>query len=357
MVDSKVVRFLITIMIASAGGYLFYLINFPLPWVLGSLTFVMLYQGITNKEALLPISVRNGGFLILGLYFGLYFTKDTFTTIVPYVIPYLLLTILLILISIFLGALVSKWIHVDKMTSIFSSIPGGLSEMAIASEAMKANAALVVIFHTVRLITVLFTIPTFLTFLFVEERQVGGIIETSGLETSIWNNLWFVIPILAALFLKNRIPAGIIIGALGVTAMMNVSPIDLPSISPFLMNAAQIAVGAGLGKNILFRDLKVGGKYTLVYFSISITVIIISFGMGALLATVTSLDYQTAILGMAPGGFFEMVLTSYNIGGDPAIVSAFQLMRILLIVICVPSGLKWWFSRYGGEQIKLSSEG
>jgi uncharacterized protein len=64
-----------------------------------------------------------------------------------------------------------------------------------------------------------------------------------------------------------------------------------------------------------------------------------------LLVRFTSLDYATALLGISPGGFFEMVLTAYNVGGDPAIVSALQLVRILLIVLLVPVSLKWWFTR------------
>jgi uncharacterized protein len=55
-----------------------------------------------------------------------------------------------------------------------------------------------------------------------------------------------------------------------------------------------------------------------------------------ILANLTSLDYVTAILSIAPGGLFEMVLTAYSLGGDPAVVSSLQLIRILVIVIGVP---------------------
>ncbi|WP_010095387.1 AbrB family transcriptional regulator [Ornithinibacillus scapharcae] len=332
--------------IAMIGGYIFYVLRTPLPWVLGPLAMVMLWQGMTKRKIEVPNYIRDIGFIILGIYFGLYFTKETFQTVLPYLIPYVLVTCLLIVACIVLGSVVTRWIKVDKVTSVFSCIPGGLSEMAIASEGLNGKSSLVVIFQTIRLVTVLFTIPPFMVYVLggldgVESAQlVGEVAASNG-----WAYLWFVIPIVASVFLRNKIPAGIIIGALGVTAVLNVSPVELASVPSVVMNMAQIAVGASLGKNILFQDLKIGGKYTFVYFGLSVTIIAISFGLGSLLAMFTSLDYATALLGIAPGGFFEMVLTAYNVGGDPAIVSAFQLVRILIIVLFVPMTLKWWFNR------------
>ncbi|GAB3062410.1 AbrB family transcriptional regulator [Virgibacillus ainsalahensis] len=345
MTKEQNLRLMETILIATLGGWLFSLANLPLPWVLGSLTFVMLWQGLTNREAYLPASIKNGGLIILGIYFGLYFTADTFQTILPYFLPYLFLTIVLITASILLGIAVTRWIHVDKVTSVFASIPGGLTEMTIASESLNAKSSFVVIFQSIRLMTVLFTVPTVITLLFTEDVQ--GTMGSEMMENSVvgleWNYLWFILPVIIALLIRNKIPAGIIIGALGVTAVMNVSPIDMASVPTFLLNAGQITIGASLGKNILFRDVKQGGKYTLVYFGLTMLIIIIAFGLGLLLANFTSLNNATAILSLAPGGLFEMVLTAYSVGGDPAVVSALQLTRILMIVMFVPSILKWLF--------------
>ncbi|WP_163969704.1 AbrB family transcriptional regulator [Oceanobacillus halotolerans] len=339
-------RLVESLVIAAIGGYVFSLVNVPLPWVLGALTFVMVWQGITDRKAFVPIAVSNGGFIVLGIYFGLYFTTETFQTVAPYILPYIFITFILIAACIFFGLIVTKWIDVDQVTSVFSLIPGGLSEMAIASESLGAKVSLVVIFQTIRLIAVLFTIPPVMTFIFSGDAQAGvGQVVNEVSSGGMWSYLWFILPVAVAVLIRHKIPAGIIIGALGVTALLNVSPAELAQIPSPLMNAAQVAVGAGLGKNILFKDLKIGGKYCLIYFVIAMLVISVSFGLGYMLAQFTVLNNATAILAIAPGGFFEMVLTAYNIGGDPAIVSALQLVRILLIVMVVPSFLKWWFTR------------
>ncbi|OIJ12869.1 hypothetical protein BKP35_09885 [Anaerobacillus arseniciselenatis] len=341
----NIARLIETCIIGVIGGYIFTLINFPLPWVLGALTSVMLWQGITNRSVNWPNPLKSGGFMILGIYFGLYFTMDTFMTIGPYLLPYLLMTCLLILASVFISILVTRWINVDKVTSVFGSIPGGLSEMVIASEALKANTSFVVIFQTVRLMTVLFIVPAVILYFFSgqEVATIGGV--GAAFELGGWNYFWFLVPVVLGILFRNLIPAGIVVVPMALTALMNISGIDLASIPVIVLHAAQVAVGIGLGKNISFHDLKLGGKYCLVYFAVSLSLIVISFGLGGLLAHFTTLDLTTAILSIAPGGLIEMVLTGAMIGADPAVISALQLIRILIIIIFVPSLLKWYFRK------------
>lgn len=331
--------------IGALGGYIFSLVNLPLPWVLGALTFVIIWNGFTKRTTYWPNSLKNSGFLVLGIYFGLYFTIQTFQTIGPYLLPYLIGTFALIFSSIFIATLVTRWINVDKITSVFSSIPGGLSEMVIASEALKAKTSYVVIFQTIRLLTVLFIVPAVIIYSFNEQGNTTIGVVKEAFVLGGWNYLWFIIPIIIGVLIQDKIPAGIVVGPLALTALLNISPIELASIHPVILHAAQVAVGIGLGKNISFHDLKMGGKYCLVYFGISIFLIIVSFGIGSLLASFTTLNLATAILSIAPGGLMEMALTASTVGADPAIVSALQLIRILVIIIFVPPFLRWYFQK------------
>ncbi|KMJ58709.1 membrane protein [Bacillus sp. LL01] len=333
--------------IGGLGGYVFYLGNLPLPWVLGALTSIMLYQGILKREVYCPDPLKQSGFLILGLFFGLYFTKDTLLTVAPYILPYVLSTIALVAVSIMNSVLVTKWIPVDKITSVFGSIPGGLSEMVVASESLNAKSSLVVIFQTVRLLTVLFMVP----FIVVHTFSVNG----SGLDMSAslgnayefggWQYLWFLPAVIGGILFRNKIPAGIVIIPLALTALFNITLVEMAALPPMLLILAQITVGIGMGKGISFADLKLGGRYCFVYFGLTVTLILVSFGLGLMLAAMTSLNLPTAILSVAPGGLIEMVLTATSVGGDPAVVSSLQLIRLLFIIIVVPPVLKWYFGR------------
>ncbi|WAA08621.1 AbrB family transcriptional regulator [Fervidibacillus albus] len=343
---TRIFQLINTILIASLGGFLFSIVHTPLPWVLGSLAIVTIWQGIRKRKLYFPSYFRNIGFIILGLNFGLYFTIDTFVTVKSYFFLYFLLTSALIFISIQLGSIVSRWVPIDEITSVFSCIPGGLSEMTIASEDLNGKSSYVAIFQTIRLITVLFIVPSVMTSFFTERGE--GIVSESAsvdFDWNSWNYLFYVLPIVAALLLWRRIPAGIIIGSLGVTAVLSISPIQLPPIPSIVVHIGQIFIGAGIGKNILFEDLKITGKYGFIYFGTSVMIISVAFAFGGLMAAISSLDMKTSILSFAPGGLFEMVLTAHSIGGDPAIVSSLQLIRILLIIIVIPSLLRVLFEK------------
>ncbi|UTW69430.1 AbrB family transcriptional regulator [Anaerobacillus sp. HL2] len=65
----------------------------------------------------------------------------------------------------------TRWIAVDKITSILGSTPGGLTEMIVVSESLEAHTPFVLMFQTVRLLTVLFIVPSSIIFYFNQHGQ------------------------------------------------------------------------------------------------------------------------------------------------------------------------------------------
>lgn len=339
-------RFLETVLIGTIGGIVFAFLHFPLPFILGSLTFVTLWQGLTRRICYIPDPIVDTGFTILGINFGLAFTLDTFRIVSMYIVPFLCFTFFLIFVTILSGLFLAKKIAIDPVTSVFACIPGGLTEMTLASKDLGGNEAYVAIFQTIRLVTVIFIIPFVLTRFFPVVEQdpvVSG--EDTGASFTLFYFL-YLIPACAGFLLKKRLPAGMIIGALGLTALLNLTSLPLPAIPPYITAGAQILFGVSLGRSITFRELRKAGKYGFYYFGASLMIIVFSFICGGLLTRFTTLNWQTALLSTAPGGLFEMVVTSTAVNGDPAIVSSLQLIRIFIIVTAVPASLKWFFKKY-----------
>jgi uncharacterized protein len=331
--------------IATITGFLFYLANLPIPWILGPMTAMILWKLVRPQEKQVPKAIFNGGLVILGIFFGLSFTSTTFTTVGPYIFPFVLATIILLTVSVINSLIAARFINIDSATSVFGSIPGGLSEMVAASESVQANAAMVTIFQTVRLLTVVFTVPFFVVYLFATNTtSLPQQVTNSIGDLSIFAYGWFIIPILAGWFLRNYLPAAYVIGPLLATALLKISVVDLPVLPQFLLILAQISVGISMGSKITLQDLKQGGKYCGIYFLLAIIVIVTSFGLGYLFSIVTHLHLPTALLSFAPGGLVEMVLTAQSVGADPAIVSSLQFIRLLFIIMFVPSILKWFFT-------------
>ena len=229
-------------------------------------------------------------------------------------------------------------------------MPGGLPEMVLASENLHGKSSFVLVFQTIRLLTVVFIVPSVVIYFFKEQNvSQHDMAAIRNFAHGGWSYIWFVIPAIFGVLFRKKIPAGILIVPLLMTAVMNISPIELTNVPPIILIVGQLAVGIGLGQNITFSALKSVGKYCGVYFGVTLLLIAISFGLGALLAIATGLNLKTSILCLIPGGFIEMVLTAGAVGADPSIVSALQLTRLLVILIIVLPLLKWYFK----EEIKL----
>ncbi|WP_245823544.1 AbrB family transcriptional regulator [Metabacillus halosaccharovorans] len=334
------------------GGYIFYLCHIPLAWILGPMTFLILWRSIFTDydQFSQPSILKNSSFIILGISFGLSFTKETFLLVGPYILPFLVVTILLIIISVINGVLISKIVNIDRNTSIFASIPGGLTEMVAASESVQANSSLVTIFQTVRLLTVVFLVPFTIQHMF-STNQIAQTIVTTDVNTSNLAFGWYILAGLVGWSLRKVLPAAFVIGPLLTTALLNIIGLNLPVFHDFLLVFAQVSIGVGFGLMITFQDLKSGGKYCGLYLLSTILLIGASFGFGYVFTLITDIDIGTAMLSFAPGGLVEMVLTSSTIGADPAIVSSLQFIRLIFIISFVPSILKFSISKVQNKHL------
>ncbi|ADH99457.1 membrane protein AbrB duplication [[Bacillus] selenitireducens MLS10] len=164
-------------------------------------------------------------------------------------------------------------------------------------------------------------------------------------DSTLIHGLWYIIPVILAFRYASLLPAGIMIIPLLITIVLTVSPASILDVPDPLFLLAQLAVGTSLGRSIAIQDVFQAGRYSLYYAGITVILILFSFASGYLLSVVTNLDLATAMLSAAPGGVIEMVLTADMVDADPAVVTALQLTRILLILLFVPMGLKWLFVR------------
>lgn len=335
---------LITLTAALSGAAVFSLLSFPLPWMLGPLTAVMVFQAVIGKPLYWHPMMKNAGLIVLGISFGLYFTIETIVMTLPYFPLYIIMTFLLIVVSVCLSYVVTKIIPIDPASSIFGSIPGGLTEMVITSQSFHANQAYVTVFQTIRLVIVLFSVPFFILYLFDGESGssfLGG--PSTGDEASLIHSFWYLLPAVLGFKYATLIPAGIMIIPLLITIMLAISPAVTPAVPEPLFLAAQLAVGTSLGRSIAIHDVFQAGRFSLYYGGIAVILILFSFVSGYILSLMTELNLATAMLSAAPGGVIEMVLTADMVGADPAVVTALQLTRILVILLFVPLGLKWFF--------------
>ncbi len=151
-------KIIYTLAVAAIGGYIGIKIKMPAGALIGAMIAVAVFNIQTGKGDV-PSQFRVIAQVAVGAMIGLNFTMDTVTGLKNLVVPALVLVIGLTAFSLFLGFILSKVTGLDLVTALFSSAPGGLTDMTLISDAYGADTPKVALLHLVRLLTVISVLP------------------------------------------------------------------------------------------------------------------------------------------------------------------------------------------------------
>lgn len=339
-----------TIAAAVIGGVLFYYLSLPLPWMLGSLTGVLIFKAC-GREPNLPMPIRNCGVIVLGAMMGAWFTPDTLRQIVAQLPGMILVTGASLLFGFGAAVLTSHQTGVSLTSSLLGSTPGGLSQMIILCDEFEdADLSAVSVLQTVRLLSVIFIVP----FLAIHAVSAGDMVAVSGgaAGTAVEMGLneitvLYTVCAIAGTFAANRLsfPTPYMLGPLLGVAVLGVAGFSLPRTPLFISAPAQICMGAYMGVGIDVNSLR-QRKRLLVYAVLGgLTVVASSLVSAWLLTWFYQVELKTAFLSAAPGGIAEMGITAAMINADVSIVTAYQIFRMLFINVAVPFFFKWWLRK------------
>lgn len=356
------VQFVETLLCGIAGGILFTLIHLPLKWMLGPLTAIVIWKLISKRSLYWPVHFRNGGQMLLGYSMGLSFTNDSARQIVNQLPSMAITTVLMIVFALVIAYLVSRLTGISIPSAVMGTTPGGLSQMVVMSEEIKgADPTIVTFMQTIRMLTVIFIVPT----LSVHAFSSGGT-QNSKLpidlvvQTEYGNFPQLITTIAIVLFITTlavrfKFPTPWIIGPLVSSAILTLCGYETPQLPPILIVIAQLCLGIYLGLGIKINMLRNWRK--LLPFSIISGLLIVgfAFGLAYCLHKLYPITMTTAFLSIAPGGLPEMGVTAHTVQADVSIVAAYQLFRVFFILFIVPIFLRWIFGRNQAEEKSVKS--
>ncbi|NEU62258.1 AbrB family transcriptional regulator [Paenibacillus sp. ALJ109b] len=346
---SKWVRFVITFAIAVLGGFVFQLIHMPIPWLLGSMVFLVigsrLFKGITLYW---PGQVRDTGMVIIGYTLGLSFTLSTLTQIGLQLPTMILFTSLLLLCAGAIAYLISKLSGIPFPTVLMGSIPGGLSQMITLAEEVKGIDITVVTFLQVsRLMMIIFCVPLliFSPLFHVSGSHSAVAAAASGsagfvtLSPHIW--VFAAVCVLSAFIAKKiKLPTAFLLGPMIGTILLNLTGYEGHALPPVVLSLSQLMIGGYIGLLLDLESLKYKAKIVLLAILSGVLLIGVSMGLSLLLTRMHDITIVTAFLGLSPGGMDQMALIAKEVNGDLSIVTCYQLFRTFFIFFAVPPLLK-----------------
>ncbi|MFG6495110.1 AbrB family transcriptional regulator [Fictibacillus sp. UD] len=343
----KLFQLILTLISASIGGLIFTIMNWPIPWLLGSMTAVLLVNQLSWTKLYWPIVLRNTGLIIVGYSIGLTFTKHTLQLMISQLPSMAFMTILLLIICAGMAFIISRLTSINFPTALTSSIPGGLSQIITFAEETKGiDITTVTFFQVTRLIVIIFAVP-FLIFspLFSKEGvQSVPDVFMEGTQSSFFPQIiiYALFSILMAFIGKKiKLPTAHLLGPILGIAILNVSGITGPSLPGSMLDVSQLLIGGYIGLLLKPEKVKSNARMIPVALISGMLLVSIALALSFLLINLYHFSSITSFLSLAPGGADQMGIIGHELGADVSMITGYQLFRILFIFFAVPPLLKW----------------
>ena len=318
------------LLVSVVGGAICLRLHSPLPWMIGPLLGMAIFQFSGTRFTALRWS-REAGQFFIAITLGLYFTP----VVAHEVLANWTVLLAAAFASIAIGCVSALFLvataKVDATTAYFSSIPGGASEMAQLGDRFDASAERVAVAHSLRILLVVCTVPVALTVFGVpgtdEYHPVAIPLQWGGLFL-----LFAVVALFGAVAYRVRFPNPWMMGPLVGTILLTSNGIQLSAMPAWLANVGQVLLGCWLGTRFSQAFLRHAPRFVACLIpSIYLTMAIAAL-VGIALAYLAGLSAQTMVLATAPGGIAEMSITARTLKLGVALVTAAHVTRVLIIV-------------------------
>jgi membrane AbrB-like protein len=318
---------LLTALAAIAGGAVFSLLHVPLAWMLGAMAATGALAW--NERAAVPAAARPTALIFLGLGLGQTFTPPVMQAVAA-ALPWLALAALLSILS---GALLARpfarLAGTDLRTGFFGAMPGGVIVMAVLAQREGASVPAVTLAQTLRVMVVVVTMPPLITWLAPHGDAAAFLSE----RPAVWLPGLILMAVaglgMGLLGQRLRIANPWMLGPCVLVIAVSGAEMLPSGVPAWMINVAQIAMGASLGQRLTRRFLLSSRRLALTSVLSTLVVSVLTALAALLLAWASGLPPAAVLLGMAPGGMPEMTITAKALEVGVPLVLGFHLVRQL----------------------------
>ena len=237
---------LMTLALGIPGGALFYLLNLPLPWMLGAMaaTTVAAISGV--RVALMP-SLRLVFVAILGVMLGSAFTPEVVKGIALWFGSFAWLALYVVIATAAIWLYYRRLARYDSVTAYFSAAPGGLNEMILAGGALGGDERRISMSHAARILIAIFALSFGYRWFGDYVPMVAPSLSGEAMNWLDWLLLTGCGVVGFVVARALRIPAYALVGPMVLSALVHALGITHSRPPVWLVAAAQVVVGAMVG--------------------------------------------------------------------------------------------------------------
>ncbi len=329
------------IAVAALGGAIATAIHLPLGWLIGSL---IVTAALSLRQ--LPVKIMPYGRELsqglVGLAAGQRLSPEVAEKLVTLLPVMFMATLATILFACFQSRILARLTGIDQHTALFSSLPGGVAEMAVLADRYGGDPGLVSVGQFLRILLVTLTVPQILGFLDHPPPQ-APILSLNTLQTGpVLLLLCAAALAIGMVMMRLRVPNGWLLAGVFAGGFAGLMELPGTAVPPIVLVCAQVLIGAALGSRCKPSLLRAGRLFLPVNLAGTAMLIALAFGMAWGLDAWLGLGQASLVLALAPGGIAEMSLVATSEHLDLVIVVAFHLMRVLLIIALSVPLMRLW---------------
>lgn len=335
---SPSLRLFVTFIVGAAGALLAHVLQFPIPWLLGSMIVCALVHMLGVPLQMPPRKLERVMRVVVGVTLGPAVAVSISENAADLPLAIFSATLATTLMVVMGTWWFKRYAGMGDSSAFLMSLPGGLS-MLLAMAGDVGNRPQVVFVHTVRVFSVLVFVSLLARYLSVPAENA---FITSSFDISTTSSWLMLLALVVAGYLLSenvRLPGAHVLLPMGLTAILVVTTplaIDPPEL---LKTVAMLVFGCLLGLEIAAGPRSSYLKLMRLSLVFTATAIALGAGFAWGLSHSVAQSFLVLFLALAPGGIAEVSLVALALGLDVGLVALIHSCRFLFIVLAGPIGL------------------
>ncbi|MGB3750051.1 MAG: AbrB family transcriptional regulator, partial [Arcobacteraceae bacterium] len=307
---SNIFKMLFALTIAIVGAVLFIFLNLPLPWLLGAIFASSIAMRFENLPIKSPKPFSTPARVLIGLTIGSAFTPEILQYLNIYlyslllVIPYTIITIAAGMYYFY------RFQGFDKKTAYLSSMPGGVIEMVIIAEEIKANISKITLVQSSRLFYIVVTLPFIIQYILHIDISGNKLITIPMVDINIQEFLFLlVVGFFGGMVAKKiKLSAAYLIGPMLVSIALHSTGYITTTVPDEFLKFVQVVFGTIIG--FTFRGVKLQTVVKTLISTLGHFLIMAVISAIFIIIAYFSFDFPiiSTLLAFSPGGQAEINL-------------------------------------------------
>lgn len=347
-----ILKIVLTYSISYMAGKLLKTLRVPMGEIIGAV-IAAASLNILTPYALFTSNCRLIVQFILGAAVGAGLSRDDVLHVRAMAKPFSLLMGGFVFLSITLTSIIYFNTDLDIPTSLLSSSPGGMGDMAMLAPSYGASQVYVSIIHVARAMFVLLFSPSIYRAVykfatsthapkFLNELALLGDGEKQGHKpASVTYSKYahyktLLVAAIGGFTLKTiGVPAGGMIGAILATLIFNLRFGDC-RVTPAMKRYARIGVGCYIGCCLQREFLSQLDTLIFPILVVLVGVTVFTILMAILISKLFKIDLVTAMMMCMPGGITEISVIADDFGADQATIMCMHSLRLISVIALFP---------------------